>query len=366
MIATGGALAAVRRTPEMGLTSAAVEVDPDALKARIQGIEHRLEHGVRQLLDSQGVRIIRGRGRLADPHTVLAETTDGVVEVEADVVLLATGSRPRLPAWATVDGQRVLSTREAYPPQQWPEHLVVIGSGVTGVEFVHMFSSLGSDVSLIVSRQQVLPQKDSEVAAALEDELLSRGVRLLKGARAIGIDATDAGVVVRCDDGRSAPGSHALLAVGSVPNSEGLGLQDAGVEADEGGYVPVDEACRTNVPHIYAAGDLSASSRSRRSLPCRVGGSRSMRWACSREARRELDYDKAASAIFTVPEIADVGLAEADAFAEGRKVRVTKVPFSASPKALIESHSRGFVKIISDPATGVCWAARSWAATPPS
>jgi pyruvate/2-oxoglutarate dehydrogenase complex dihydrolipoamide dehydrogenase (E3) component len=353
MIATGGALAAVGRTPEMGLTSASAAVDPDALKARIEAIEQKLEHGVRRLLDSQGVRILQGRGRLVGPNTVVADTTDGSIEVEADAVLLATGSRPRLPDWAVVDGQRVLSTRDAYPPPVWPEHLVVIGSGVTGVEFVHMFSSLGSQVTLIVSRQQVLPQKDSEVAAALEDELLRRGVGLLKGARAVGIDVTDTGVAVRCDDGRCAQGSHALIAIGSVPNSESLGLEAAGVETDGGGYVPVDEACRTNVAHIYAAGDLSgklplssvAAMQGRRIAEHVMG-------VQSRD-RRELDYDKAASAIFTVPEIADVGLAEADAFAEGRKVRVTKVPFSASPKALIESHSRGFVKIVSDPATGV-------------
>ncbi len=353
MIATGGALAAVGRTPEMGLTSSSATVDPDALKARIEAIEQKLEHGVRELLDSQDVRIIRGRGRLTGPHTVRADTTDGEIDVYADAVLLATGSRPRLPDWATVDGQRVLSTRDAYPPAVWPDHLVVIGSGVTGVEFVHMFSSLGSDVTLIVSRQQVLPQKDPEVAAALEDELLRRGVRLLKGARAVGIDHTGDGVTVRCDDGRAASGSHALLAIGSVPNSEGLGLEHAGVELDPAGYVTVDDACRTNVAHIYAAGDLSgklplssvAAMQGRRIAEHVMG-------VQSRTSRR-LDYDKAASAIFTVPEIADVGLAEADAFAEGRKVRVTKVPFSASPKALIESHSRGFVKIVSDPATGV-------------
>jgi dihydrolipoamide dehydrogenase len=353
MIATGGALAAVRRSPEMGLTAATATVELDTLKERIQAIEQKLELGTRRLLESQGVRMLRGRGRLTDPRHVVADTIDGPIEVEADAVLLATGSRPRLPDWADVDGQRVLSTRDAYPPAVWPDHLVVIGSGVTGVEFVHMFSSLGSEVTLIVSRQQVLPQKDSEVAAALEDELLHRGVHLYKGARAVGIDRLDGGVTVRCDDGRTANGTHALLAIGSIPNSEDLGLADAGVDVDQGGYVPVDESCLTNVPGIYAAGDLSgklplssvASMQGRRIAEHLMG-------IQSRD-RRQLDYDKAASAIFTVPEIADVGLAEADAFAEGRKVRVTKVPFSASPKALIESHSRGFVKIVSDPATGV-------------
>jgi pyruvate/2-oxoglutarate dehydrogenase complex dihydrolipoamide dehydrogenase (E3) component len=353
MIATGGALAAVGRTPEMGLTAAHAAVDPEALKERIEAIERKLEHGTRQLLDSQGVQILRGQGRLLGPNLVVADTADGAVEVEADVILLATGSRPRIPDWAAVDGQRVLSTRDAYPPATWPDHLVVIGSGVTGVEFVHMFSSLGSHVTLIVSRQQVLPQKDSEVAAALEDELLRRGVGLLKGARAVGIDQGDGGVAVRCDDGRVAHGSHALLAIGSVPNSEGLDVAAAGVDLDAGGYVPVDESCRTNVAHIYAAGDLSGK------LPlssvAAMQGRRIAEHAMGVRSRssRQLDYDKAASAIFTVPEIADVGLAEADAFAEGRKVRVTKVPFSASPKALIESHTRGFVKIVSDPATGV-------------
>lgn len=353
MIATGGALAALRRAPEMGLTEPAAEVDVQALRSRIAAIETKLELGTRQLLDSQGVRIVHGQGRLKGPHEVIVDTPDGLVEFEADAILLATGSRPRLPDWAEVDGDRVLSTRDAYPPRTWPKHLVVIGSGVTGVEFVHMFSSLGSEVTLIVSRHHVLPQKDPEVAAALEDELLHRGVHLLKGARAVAIDRTNEDVVVRCDDGRSAPGSHALLAIGSVPNSGGLGLEAAGVSVDEAGYVQVDDLCRTNVPHIYAAGDISgklplssvASMQGRR-VAERVMGIQS-------RTGRALDYDKAASAIFTVPEIADVGLAEADAFAIGRKVRVTKAPFSVSAKALIESHSRGFVKLVSDPATGV-------------
>ena len=353
MIATGGALAAVGRSPEMGLTPASAKVDPAVLRERITGIERRLELQTTQLLERQGVQLLRGSGRLIGPNEVMVTTSEGDVVLGADAILLATGSRPRLPEWAAVDGERVLSTRDAYPPAIWPEHLIVIGSGVTGVEFVHMFVSLGSAVTLIVSRQQVLPQKDSEVAAALEDELLRRGVQLFKGARAIGVDRDGDRVTVRCDDGRVAHGSHALLAIGSLPNSEGLGLDAAGVEMDASGYVTVDADCRTNIPHIFAAGDLSgrlplssvASMQGRR-IAAEFMGVQS-------PGQRTLDYDKAASAIFTVPEIADVGLAEADAFAEGRKVRVTKVPFSASPKALIESHSRGFVKIVSDPATGV-------------
>jgi dihydrolipoamide dehydrogenase len=234
-----------------------------------------------------------------------------------------------------------------------PEHLVVVGSGVTGVEFVHMFSSFGSAVTLIVSRQQVLPAKDPEVAAALEDELLRRGVRLFKGARAEGIERTADGVAVSCDDGRVARGSHALLAIGSIPNSDGLGLEEAGVEVDAAGYVPVNQHCQSTVPHIYAAGDVSG--RLPLSSVAAMQGRKIAEHAMGLHTRahRHIDYDKAASAIFTEPEIADVGLAEAEAFATGRKIRVTKVPYAAAAKALINDDPGGFVKIVSDPATGV-------------
>jgi dihydrolipoamide dehydrogenase len=216
-----------------------------------------------------------------------------------------------------------------------------------------MFSSFGARVTLIVSRQQVLPTKDPEVAAALEDDLLRRGVRLLKGARAEAIDLTGDGVAVACDDGRVARGSHALLAIGSVPNSDGMGLESAGVDVDQAGYVIVNQHLQSNVPHIYAAGDVSGK------LPlssvAAMQGRKIAEHIMGLHTRehRHIDYMKAASAIFTEPEIAEVGLAEAEAFASGRKIRVTKVPFAAAAKALINNDPTGFVKILSDPATGV-------------
>jgi dihydrolipoamide dehydrogenase len=353
MIATGGAMNDMRRAGSMGLVHVEAQLDFEALRARIAGIETRLEGSVAGMLRSQGVNLVQGTGRVVDPHHVEITEVDGSTQVvEADTIVLSTGSRPRIPEWAPIDGHRVLTTRDAYPPPELPSHLIVVGSGVTGVEFVHMFSAFGADVTLIVSRQQVLPQKDPEVAAVLEDDFLGRGVKLFKGARAEGIDVTDAEVSVRCDDGRVARGSHVLLCIGSIPNSEGLGLEEAGVELDHG-YVVVDHNCKSTVPNVYAAGDLSGK------LPlssvASMQGRKIAEHALGLHAgpHRHIDYEKAASAIFTDPEIADVGLAEADAFAEGRKVRVTKVPFSASAKALINDDPRGFVKIVSDPATGV-------------
>ncbi|MBW3645952.1 MAG: FAD-dependent oxidoreductase, partial [Actinobacteria bacterium] len=221
MIATGAAMALTRRAGAMGLEQLDAAFDFEAVRARNDAIVGRLNASVRTLLESQGVRLLHGTGRLKGPHQVVVDTADEVVELEADAVLVATGSRPRIPPWAEVDGVRVLTTRDAYPPPEVPEHLVVIGSGVTGVEFVHMFASFGSRVSLVVSGQQVLPRKDPDVAAALEADFLARGVTLVKGARAEAIDRTEGGVMVRCDDGRRIAGSHALLAIGSVPNSEG-------------------------------------------------------------------------------------------------------------------------------------------------
>ncbi len=353
MIATGGAMSFTRRIEGMGLEQQEAELDVAALTGRIDAIKNKMQSGTTRLLESQGVNLVKGTARMLGPHEIEITSASGVRQVHADNVLIATGSSPRIPEWCHPDGERILTTRECYPPTIFPESITVVGSGVTGVEFVHMFSSFGAKVTLVVSRQQVLPSKDPEVAAVLEDDFLSRGVQLLKGARATVIEREGDRVFVRCDDGRVVQSSHAVLAIGSVPNSAGLGLDAAGVELDRSGYLVINRHCQTSQPHIYAAGDVSGK------LPLSSVASMQGRKVAEhvmglfKVAHRHLDYDKAASAIFTEPEIADVGLAEAEAFAEGRKIRVTKVPFSATPKALINNDPRGFVKIISDPATGV-------------
>ena len=351
MIAAGGVMSFVSRATGMGLDPVTPTMDLDGLREYIESTQEQLNRLLRQMLESQGVAIVTGTGSLVGPNEVVAETADGRREITADVIVLSTGSRPRVPEWCTPDGQRVLTTRQAYPPPEVPQHLVIIGSGVTGVEFVHMFKSFGSDVTLIVSRQQVLPGKDPEVAAVLEESFLTRKVNLYKGARANAVEVLDDGVAVHCNDGRVARGSHALLAVGAIPNSEGLGLEAAGVHSTDG-YVEIDHNCRSSVPHVYAAGDLSgkallssvAAMQGRKIAEHAMGLHRN-------RPHRHIDYSQAASAVFTEPEIAEVGLTEAEA--TGRKIRVTKMPFSVTPKALINNDPRGFLKLVSDPATGV-------------
>ena len=349
MAATSIRMQAIRNAEDLGIVGLGAGVDLERLARRIRKITSMISVGSAELLESQGIDIVAGHGRFTGPNRAVAEVDGDPVTIRFDTALISTGSKPRVPSWAKVDGDRILTTRHVYDLPAPPDHLIVIGSGVTGVEMVHIFESLGSKVTLVVSRHHVLPHRDAEVAAALEVDFLDRGVALLKGGRAVDIDLTEDGVVVHVDDGRRVHGSHALLAVGAVPLTEGLGLEEAGVETDRG-YIVVDEYQRTSAPHIYAAGDVtgqmllsSVANQQGRNLARHVTG----------HPGKAIDYSKVAQAVFTEPEIASVGLEEADAAAVGRKVRITKVPFAANPRSVIHGSTKGFAKVVSDPATRV-------------
>lgn len=346
MTATAIRIDSMRNAANLGLVAAPGTVDVDALAERIRLITGNINRGWVDLLTSQGVEIISGSGRLTGPNQ--AEVNGRTVVF--DRALISTGSAPRVPAWAVVDGVRILTTRDVYDLPAVPERLVVVGSGVTGVEMVHIFDSLGSEVTLVVSRQQVLPHRDPEVAAVLEEYFLERGVKLIIGARAKSVATHDSGVTVECDDGRRVEGSHLLLAIGSVPLTSSLGLVEAGVGLDQSGYVQVDALQRTSLPHVYAAGDCTGQMPL--SSVASMQGRKIARHALGL-AVTPLEYSKVAQAIFTEPEIASVGLEEADARVTGRKVRTTKVPFAANARAVLQGYTGGFVKLISDPATRV-------------
>lgn len=350
MVASSMRLRAIRNASRLGIIEPPpATLDMANLSAHVYGIADAIAHSVTSMLDSQGVDIIRGRARLTGPNTAMALTDDGDVEIPFDHALISTGSRPRVPGWASVDGERIITTREAYHLSVLPERIVVVGSGVTGVEMVHIFSSLGSDVALLVSRHHILPHRDAEVATVLEEDFLGRGVELLKGSRAVSLERMGDRVTVRTADGRTVSGSHVLLAVGSVPNSEELGLEDIGIEVDSG-YIAVDEYQRTSLPHIYAGGDVTGQMPL--SSVATMQGRKIAHHLMGHDVK-PIEYRKVSQAIFTEPEIASVGLEEVDAAAEGRKVRITKVPLAANPRAIIQGDTVGFIKVVSDPATRV-------------
>ena len=346
MTATAIRIDSIRNAANLGLVATPGTVDLSALAERIRLISGNINRGWVDLLTSQGVEIILGSGRLTGPHQ--AEVNGRTFSF--DRALISTGSMPRVPPWAAVDGERILTTRDVYDLPSVPEKLIVVGSGVTGVEMVHIFDSLGSQVTVVVSRQQVLPHRDPEVASVLEEYFLERGVKLIIGARANSVTTHDSGVTVECDDGRRVEGSHLLLAIGSVPLTADLGLVEAGVTLDPSGYTQVDVFQRTSLPHIYAAGDCTGQMPL--SSVASMQGRKIARHALGLPVT-PLEYSNVAQAIFTEPEIASVGLEEADARVMGRKVRTTKVPFASNARAVLQGYTGGFVKLISDPATRV-------------
>lgn len=349
MTATAIRIDSMRNAARLGLLAAPGQVDPGQLSERIKSISGDIHRGWVSLLTSQGVDLVEGTARLTSTDSAVVATAGGEKQITFDRCLISTGSIPRVPDWSDVDGERILTTRHAYDLAEVPPRLVVVGSGVTGVEFVHIFESLGSAVTLVVSRQQILPHRDPEVAAVLETNFLERGVRLVIGARAVGIERDGESLVVLCDDGRRVIGSHVLLAIGSVPLTQGIGLEAAGVETLNG-FVQVDQFSRTSVPTIYGAGDCTGQMLL--SSVAAMQGRKIARHAMGLTVT-PIDYGKVAQAVFTEPEIASVGLEEAEAAAVGRKVRTTKVPFAANARAVLQGNPQGFVKLSSDPATGV-------------
>ena len=270
----------VRNAAKLGLATEPTRVDTGVLSGRIKAITGDINRNWLELLESQSVEVIYGQGRFVSDREVVVETEAGERRVAFDRAMVSTGSAPRVPEWAPVDGEKVLITRDCYDMIDVPEHLVIIGSGVTGVEFTHIFESLGSKVSLVVSRRQILPYRDAEVAAVLEEDFIERGVHLAFGARAEKIDLDESGVSVFCDDGRVLRGSHALLAVGSIPLTDGLDLEAAGVAATDG-YIEVDEFQRTSVAaHLRGRGCHRARCLSPLWPPCRDEKSPVTPWTC--------------------------------------------------------------------------------------
>src|SRR6202044_742820 len=194
-------------------------------------------------LAAENVRVIEAEGHLQGPHTITA----GDTTLEADAILIATGARPRILPGAEPDGERILTWRQLYDLTELPRDLIVVGSGVTGAEFASAYQALGSRVTLVSSRDRVLPQEDEDAANHIEDVFRRRGMTVLSRSRAEHIARDRDGVTVTLDDGRTLTGSHCLLTVGMIPRTEGCGLDQAGVQVDARGFIQVDRVSRTSV-----------------------------------------------------------------------------------------------------------------------
>lgn len=358
-IASTGVRTDLRRARNLGVTldQSQAEVRLPEVNERVKALALAQSSDIRSKLHAAGVRVLPGRGRLDGPgagratHRVLARFPDGTEEaLEAEVVLLATGASPRVLPGAVPDGERILNWRQLYDLDELPETLVVVGSGVTGAEFVSAYTEMGVRVILVSSRDRVLPGEDADAALVLEDVFAERGVELVKHARADKVERTGDSVVVTLADGRTVTGSHALMTVGSTPNTDGLGLERAGVEVDRGGYLRVDRVSRTGVPGIYAAGDCTGL------LPlasvAAMQGRIAMYHALG-EGVSPIRLKTVASAVFTRPEIATVGVSQTAIDNGEVPARTVMLPLNTNPRAKMAGLRRGFVKIFCRPATGV-------------
>lgn len=358
LIATSERVTALRDAPRVGVgTADEVAVDLRAVNARIKQLARQQSDDIAGRLSRERVTILPGAGRFAEqqpPRAHLIEVVDaaGTVadSVEADVVLLATGGSPRVLPTAEPDGERILSWRDVYELTELPPHLVVVGSGVTGAEFASGYCELGVPVTLVSSRDRVLPGEDPDAAEVIEQVFTSRGGTLVRKARASAVKRVGDGVVVELQDGRTVEGSHALMCVGSVPGTSELGLEHVGVELDPRGYIPVDRVSRTRVASIYAAGDCTGVL-----LLASVAGmqGRIAMWHALGEAVMPLRLKTVAATVFTNPEIATVGIGYEAVVSGAVPARQITLPLATNARAKMQGHRDGFVKLYCRPATGV-------------
>lgn len=363
LIATADAAVAIRSASELGVQLFAkddrgkpltpeVAINLAAVNQRLLSLARQQSDDMRSSLLEAGVRIISGHGRLDGSGAVVVSTEAGGTDfdrIEAETLVVSVGASPRELPSAQPDGERILTWTQLYNMKSVPQHLVVVGSGVTGAEFASAYMNLGAKVTLVSSRDQVLPGEDQDAAAVLERVFQRGGMTLLSKARADSVVNTGDGVVVTLADGRTIEGSHCLMAVGSIPNTAGIGLEQAGVQMTPSGHIRVNRVARTSVPNIYAAGDCTnffplasvASMQGRQAVFHALG-----------DVVIPLETRRITANIFTAPEIATVGFSEQD-IAEGKIAGVVKkLPLSANPRAKMQGITDGFVKLIARQGSG--------------
>ncbi len=367
LIGTAGGVQAVRDSGKLGVQTFVpggdgkpvrpeIAVNLKAVNKRLLAMAAAQSDDMHRTLEQAGVRIVHGEGRLDGPNAVVVATAAGAEgtdfdRIEADTIVVSVGASPRELDSAKPDGERILTWKQLYDLPAIPEHLVVVGSGVTGAEFANAYRTLGAEVTLVSSREQVLPGEDKDAAAVIEREFKRLGMNVMSKSRADSVTRTENGVRVELSDGRTIEASHCLMAVGSIPNTAGLGLEEAGVGLTESGHIHVNKVARTSIPSIYAAGDCTdfyplasvAAMQGRTAIMHALG-----------DFVRPIDLRNVSSNVFTYPEIATVGWNEhslADASDMAKAISHT-IPLSVNPRAKMIGFTDGFVKLFAWQASG--------------
>jgi len=336
-----------------------VHIDMALVNGRVKKLAAAQSQDIEQALRTAGVTLIHGRARLVARNRVSVSVSGGSGsgsvgvngdEIDTDVILLATGARPRVVSGAEPDGERILTWEQIYDLPELPAKLIVVGSGVTGAELASAYNALGSEVVLVSSRDRVLPGEDADAAAVVEDVFRRRGMQVLSNARAESVTRTDQGVRVVLQSGEVLEGSHALMAVGSVPNTGDLGLADVGVRCDPAGFIATDRVSRTSVQGIYAAGDCTGVLML--ASTAAMQGRIAMRHAIG-DAVVPLDLKGVCANVFTDPELATVGWSQSDVDAGLIDATSVHLPLATNARAKMVGLEDGFVKLFCRPGTGI-------------
>jgi NAD(P)H dehydrogenase (quinone) len=365
LIATAEAATAVGEAADLGVqfftrndkdrpVRPEVAVNLGAVNKRLLALAQQQSADMKAQLVRAGVRIVQGDGRLEDANTIIASTGRGKArtdfdEITADTLIVAVGATPRILPTAKPDGERIFTWTQLYALESIPEHLIVVGSGVTGAEFASAYLALGAKVTLVSSRDQVLPGEDADAASVLEAVFKRNGMTILNKSRADSVTRDGDGVVVKLSDGREVRGSHALIAVGSIPNTAGIGLAEAGIQLTESGHIRVNRVARTSMPSVYAAGDCSdflplasvASMQGRTAVFHALG-----------DAVTPTELRNVTSNIFTQPEVATVGWSQhqiEEGIAQGE---IYKLDLASNPRAKMMGVKDGFVKLFARTGSG--------------
>jgi dihydrolipoamide dehydrogenase len=365
LIATAGAATDVGQAADLGVqfftrgengraVRPEVTVNLAAVNQRLMLLARQQSEDLKSQLTRAGVRIVAGDGRLDGPNRLIMSTGKGKKrvdfdEVTADTLVVAVGARPRILPSAKPDGKRILTWTQLYSLDEVPEHLIVVGSGVTGAEFASAYRALGAQVTLVSSREQVLPGEDADAARVIENVFVRGGMKVLSKSRMESVQRSGDGVVVTLTDGRTVEGSHCLLALGSVPNTTGVGLEEAGVQLTDSGHIRVNRVARTSMPMVYGVGDCSdflplasvASMQGRTAVFHAMG-----------DAVTPAEPRNVTSNIFTHPEVATVGWNQKqieDGLAQGE---IYKLPLASNPRAKMEGIKDGFVKLFARTGSG--------------
>ncbi len=355
LIASAELMADMEEAKELGIRfegPGSLVADLLRVNARVKDLALAQSTDIERRLTREGVRVLRARAVLDGPERVVATPVDGSGEetLEADAVLLATGAAPRTLDTAQPDGERILTWEQVYDLTEVPEKLVVVGSGVTGAEFASADNARGVDVTLVSSRDRVLPGEDADAAEVLEEVFKRRGMTVLGTSRMQSVTRDGDTVTVTLTDGRTVDASHCLLALGSVPNTTDLGLEEAGVELGKGGFVTVDRVSRTSARGVYAAGDCTGVLMLA-SVAAMQG--RIAMWHFLGDAVAPLDLNAVSSNVFTAPEIATVGWTQNQVDAGGMDAEAITLPLAGNPRAKMQGVRDGFVKLFARPGTGI-------------